>query len=217
MKALNTLFAGFIAFSLFITATVSAQGSKFEEGKHYTVISEQGSNKPELREYFSYYCPTCRAYEPYLNEFKKVLPDGVKLEKTHVDFMGHTSTEIQFMLSKAHIIAEKTAIDKIFSAAVFKYLQTDRAKVNSENDVRKIFIASGGDGAKFDKGMKNFSIISQAKRNKKTQDKLSQARQLTSVPTMVVNGKYLINAKFLDDKNFFADYTALVAHLFTLE
>jgi thiol:disulfide interchange protein DsbA len=33
---------------------------------------------------------------------------------------------------------------------------------------------------------------------------------------MVVNGKYLINSKALDDKNFFADYTALVAHLFTL-
>ena len=216
MKALKTLSGVFVALTLFVTATVSAQGSKFEEGKHYTIISEQGTNKPELREYFSYYCPTCRAYEPYLNQFKKVLPTGVKLEKTHVDFMGHTSADIQFMLSKAHIIAEKTAVDKKFAAAVFKYLQTDRKKFSSENDIRKIFIASGGDGAKYDRGMKSFSIVSQAKRNKKVQDKLSKARQLTAVPTMVVNGKYLINSKSLDQKSFFADYTALVAHLFTL-
>jgi len=216
MKAFKTLFKGFLTFTLFSFAAMSAQASKFEEGTHYTVISEQGTNKPELREYFSYYCPTCRAYEPYLNEFKKVLPDGVKLEKTHVDFMGHTTAEIQFMLSKAQIIAEKTAIDKKFSSAVFKYLQTDRAKINSEKDIRNIFVLSGGDGVKFDKGMKNFSIVSQAKRNKKVQDKLSLARQLTAVPTMVVNGKYLINSKSLDSKNFFAEYTALVAHLFTL-
>lgn len=216
MTTLKTLFSGLIALTFLATSAMSAQASKYIEGKHYTVVSEQGTNKPELREYFSYYCPTCRAYEPYLGEFKKVLPNGVKLKKTHVDFMGHTSSDIQFMISKAHIIAEKTAVDKKFSSAVFKYLQTDRKKVNDESDLRKIFVASGGDGAKFDKGMKSFSIVSQAKRNKKVQDKLSKSRQLKSVPTMVVNGKYLINAKSLDDKNFFADYTALVAHLFTL-
>lgn len=216
MKTLKTLVGGLLAFTLFAATAISAQASKFEEGKHYTVISEQGTNKPELREYFSYYCPTCRAYEPYLNDFKKVLPNGVKLEKTHVDFMGHTTPEIQFMLSKGLIIAEKTGVAKKFSSAVFKYLQTDRAKINSEKDVRNLFVLSGGDGAKFDNGMKSFSIVSHAKRNKKIQDKLSNARQLTAVPTMVVNGKYLINSKELDSKNFFSEYTALVAYLFTL-
>jgi thiol:disulfide interchange protein DsbA len=216
MKALKTLFGGFIALTLFAATAVAAQDSKFEEGKHYTVISPQGTNKPELREYFSYYCPACRAYEPYLTEFEKVLPEGVKLEKTHVDFMRQTTPDIQFMLSKSLIIAEKTGIAKKFSPAVFKYLQTDRSTIETEQDIREIFILSGGDGAKFDKGMKSFSIISEVKRNKQTQDKLSKARHLTGVPTMVVNGKYLINSKALDDKNFFADYTALVAHLFTL-
>ena len=216
MKTLKTLMGGLLAFTLFATTVISAQASKFEEGKHYTVISAQATNQPELREYFSYYCPSCRAYEPYLKEFKKVLPSGAKFAKTHVDFMRQTTPEIQFMLSKALIIAEKTGIAKKFSPAVFKYLQTDRATINSEKDVRNIFVLSGGDGAKFDNGMKSFSIVSQAKRNKKTQDKLSKARQLTAVPTMIVNGKYLINAKELDSKTFFADYTALVAYLFTL-
>jgi thiol:disulfide interchange protein DsbA len=216
MKAIKILFSGLIALSLFAATAMSVQASKFEEGKHYTVISEQSTNKPELREYFSYYCPTCRAYEPYMSDFEKVLPEGAKLEKTHVDFMGHTSADIQFMLSKALIIAEKTGVAKKFSAAVFKYIQTDRAKFDSEKDVRNVFVLSGGDGAKFDHGMKSFSIVSQAKHNKKVQDKLSKARQLTAVPTMVVNRKYLINSKALDSKNFFAEYTALVAYLFTL-
>jgi thiol:disulfide interchange protein DsbA len=217
MKTLKTLAGGLLAFTLFVATTISAQASKYEEGKHYTVISGQATHKPELREYFSYYCPSCRAYEPYLSEFEKVLPDNAKLRKTHVDFMGQTTPEIQFMLSKALIIAEKTGIAKKFSPAVFKYLQTDRATISSEKDVRNLFVLSGGDRAKFDSGMKSFSIVSQAKRNKKVQDKLSNARQLTSVPTMVVNGKYLINAKALDSKSFFEDYTSLVAYLFTLK
>ena len=75
-------------------------------------------------------------------------------------------------LSKALIIAEKTGVDSKFSPAVFKYLQTDRATINNEKDIRNIFVLSGGDAKKFDQGMKNFSIIGQAKREKKIQDKL---------------------------------------------
>jgi thiol:disulfide interchange protein DsbA len=209
LLTLSTLLTfSFIAFS--------SQATDFKEGKHYIVVSEQTTNKPELSEYFSYYCPTCRAYEPYMSGFKKVIPTGGKLNKVHVDFMGHTTPEIQFMLAKALIVAEKSGFDKKFSSAVFKYLQTDRAKFDSTKDIRNIFVLSGGDGNAFDKGIKNFSVVSKAKANKKTQDKLSAARHMTGVPTMVVNGKYLINSKALDSKRFFDEYKELVAYLFTL-
>ena len=114
-----------------ILLTLSSQGQTavFEEGRHYTVVAPHISDKTELREYFSYYCPTCRAYEPYLADFAKVLPSGAEFNKIHVDFMPHATPEIQTMLSKALIIAEKTGIDKAFSAAVFKYLQTDKEKI----------------------------------------------------------------------------------------
>ncbi len=202
--------------TLLLASTFSSYAVKFEEGKHYIVVAEKKTTKPELSEYFSYYCPTCRAYEPYLEGFIKVMPAHAKLNKVHVDFMGHTSPEIQFMLSKALIVAEKTGVDKKFSDAVFKYLQTDRATINNEKDIRNIFVLSGGDEKKFDQGMKSFSVVGQAKKEKKTQDKLSKSRQLTSVPTMVVNGKYLIDSKSLDRNNFFAEYNQLVTYLFTL-
>lgn len=205
-----------LATALLLTLSLSSQAKTFKEGTHYTVVAEKKTAKPELSEYFSYYCPACRAYEPYLDGFKKVMPEQAKFNKVHVDFMGHTSEEIQFMLAKALIVAEKTGIDKKFSGAVFKYLQTDRATISDEKDIRNIYVLSGGDADKFDKGMNSFSVIGQAKKEKKIQDKLSKSRQLTTVPTMVVNGKYLINSKSLDRNNFFAEYNELVAHLFTL-
>ena len=215
MIKISTLITGLFTTLILIMA-FSSQAIKFEEGKHYTIVAEKKTSTPELTEYFSYYCPTCRAYEPYLDGFKKVMPKQAKFNKVHVDFMGHTSADIQFMLSKALIIAEKTAIDKQFSSAVFKYLQTDRATITDEKDIRNIFVLSGGDGKKFDQGMKNFSVIGQAKKEKKIQDDLSEKRYLTSVPAMVVNGKYLIDSKSLDRNNFFAEYNELVAYLFSL-
>jgi thiol:disulfide interchange protein DsbA len=195
---------------------LSVNAAQYVEGKHYSVVSPQKTNKQELREYFSFYCPACRGFEPYVEDFKKGLPTGATLEKTHVDFMGHTTPEIQFMLGKALIIAEKSGISQKFAPAMFKYLQTDRAKISSEKDVRNIFVLSGGNGEKFDKSINNFSIVSQAKRNKKTQDRLNNSRQLTSVPSFLVNGKYLINSKALDRENMIQEYKNIIAYLFTL-
>lgn len=200
-----------------IALPFAANAADYVEGKHYKVIPGELTKKPELREYFSYYCPACRQFESILPDFEKVLPPGAKLTKTHVDFMRGASPEIQFLLSKAAIIAEKFNLDKKFNAEVFNYIQTLRKPITGEADVRKIFIAAGGDGAKFDKGMKSFSIVSQAKRNKKIQDKLSQGRFLGGVPTFVVNGKYAINAKSLNQDNFIEDYKNLITYLFTLK
>jgi len=206
-----------IALLLVIATPLLANAADYQEGKHYKVIPGQATNKAELREYFSYYCPACRGIEAHLKTFEKSMPESATLKKTHVDFMGATAPENQFLLSKALVIAEKLNIAKQFNAETFTYIQSKRQQVSGEADVRKIFIAAGGDGVKFDKGMKSFSVISQAKRNKKVQDKLSRGRYLTSVPTFVVNGKYVINSKALDSKNPIEDYNNLIAYLFTLK
>ncbi len=197
--------------------SLSASAVQYQEGKHYTVVSDRATSKPELREYFSFYCPACRGFESYLSDFKKALPADGSFEKTHVDFMGHTSEEIQFMLGQALVVAEKTGVAEKFSPAIFNHLQTQRATISTKDDIRNVFVLNGGDGDKFDKGFNSFSVVSQTKRNKKVQDKLSVARHLTSVPTFVVNGKYLINAKALDRNNFLVEYKNLIAYLFTLK
>ena len=205
-----------VAFFAAVLLPLSAHAAKYEEGKHYSVVPGQPSNASEVREYFSYYCPACRGFEAYIGEIEKSLPQGTKLTKTHVDFMGHSSAEIQGMLSTGLAVAEKTGLAKQFNAEAFSYLQTQRKAVSSMDDVRKIYIAAGGDGATFDKGVKGFAIRGQVKRNKKEQDRLSKGRYVKSVPTFVINGKYVINARELDSKNFVEDYKNIIAYLLTL-
>ena len=106
--------------------------------------------------------------------------------------------------------------DKLVGA-IFNYVQVQRAVITSEKDLRNIFVLNGADGEKFDKLMKSFSVNSQAKSLKKSQDTMSAKRALTGVPAIFVNGKYRVNAAKLDKNNLEQDYKNLVKYLLELD
>jgi thiol:disulfide interchange protein DsbA len=197
--------------------SITACAEKYNEGKHYTKVNETISAKAEVREYFSFYCPHCLRFEPFMETVKKSLPEGVKFERNHVDFLRAASPKIQAMLTKSVVVAEQLGMDKKLIGAVFNYIQVQRAVVTSEKDIRNIFVLNGADGDKFDKLMKSFSVNSKAKSMKKHQDTMSKKGALTGVPTIIVNGKYRINTQALDRNNFEQDYQSLIKHLLTLK
>ncbi|REL31458.1 thiol:disulfide interchange protein DsbA/DsbL [Thalassotalea euphylliae] len=195
----------------------AAQAANYQEGNQYTKVSDQLSKKPEVREYFSFYCPHCLRFEPFFANVKKSLPEGVSFERNHVDFLRFTTPEIQFMVTKALATAQQLKVEDKISAAIFNYIQVQRGAITEEKDIRNIFVLNGVDGAAFDKAFKSFSVNSKAKLMKKMQNDLVKKRALTGVPTVVVNGKYRINADKLDRNNFEQDYINIVKYLSTLE
>ena len=111
-------------------------------------------------------------------------------------------------------------MEKQIMNAIFKYIHVQRAPFSSEKDLRNLFVVNGADGAKFDKLMKSFSVNSQAKQFKKQQDFFSRKGALTGVPTVIVNGKYKVEAQGLDRSSRTAledDYIKLVNYLLTLD
>jgi thiol:disulfide interchange protein DsbA len=203
-----------ILFMVMLPLMVSA--SDYQENKQYTKVSDKASKKPEVREFFSYYCPHCLRFEPFFEKVKKTLPVGVTFERNHVDFLQFTTKEIQFMLTKALVVAQQLGREDELSSSIFDYLQVQRGTVSSEKDIRNIFVIQGVDGDKFDKLMSSFTVVSKAKSMRKTQDYFSNKRALTGVPAVIVNGKYRINNQALDKKNFEEDYSKLIKHLLTL-
>ena len=195
----------------------AAQAANYQEGKHYTKVSEQLSKKPEVREYFSFYCPHCLRFEPFFANVKKNLPEGVSFERNHVDFLRFTTPEIQFMVTKALATAQQLKVEDKMAAAIFNYLQVQRGAITEAKDIRNIFVLNGVDGAAFDKAFKSFSVNSKAKLMQKMQNDLVKKRALTGVPAVVVNGKYRINADKLDRNNFEQDYIKLVKYLSSLD
>ncbi|REL28582.1 thiol:disulfide interchange protein DsbA/DsbL [Thalassotalea euphylliae] len=195
----------------------AAQAANYQEGNQYTKVSDQVSKKPEVREYFSFYCPHCLRFEPFFANVKKNLPEGVSFERNHVDFLRFTTPEIQFMVTKALATAQQLKVEDKIAAAIFNYIQVQRGAITEAKDIRNIFVLNGVDGEAFDKAFKSFSVNSKAKLMKKMQNDLVKKRALTGVPTVVVNGKYRINADKLDRNNFEQDYINIVKYLSTLE
>lgn len=60
----------FVIVSAFVTAQASAQ-IRFVEGEHYKVISSQATAKPEVKEFFSFWCPHCFNFGPLVAQMKK--------------------------------------------------------------------------------------------------------------------------------------------------
>lgn len=193
-----------------------ACSAEYTEGKQYTTVSEKASTNPEVREYFSFYCPHCMKFEPFMDELKKQLPADVSFELNHVDFLRQASPKIQGMLSKAIVVAQQLNMEKKLTGALFNYIQVQRAIITSEKDIRNIFVLNGADGEKFDKLMASFGVNSKAKLMKMNQEYFSNKQALTGVPTIIVNGKYRINNQELDKDNFAEDFKKLVNHLLTL-
>jgi thiol:disulfide interchange protein DsbA len=194
-----------------------ANAGEYVEGKQYTKVSESVTAKPEVREYFSFYCPHCFKFEPFMHDVKAMLPQGVKFERNHVDFLRAASPEIQAMLSKSVVVAQQLGMENKLVGAIFNYIHVQRAVITSEKDIRNIFVLNGADKDKFDKLMKSFSVNSKAKQMKKNQDAMTAKRALSSVPSIFINGKYRINIKELDQSNFQADYKNLINYLLTLD
>jgi len=207
----------FLSIIVMLLVPIIGYSANYVEGEHYTKVSEQASKKAEVREYFSFYCPHCMKFEPFMEEVKKSLPDGVAFELNHVDFLRMASPKIQAMLSKALVVAQQLDMEKELTAALFNYIQVQRAIITTEKDIRNIFVLNGADGDKFDKLMTSFTVNSKAKLMKKNQDTLAKSGGLTGVPSVMVNGQYRINPQALDKKDFVGDYNQLIAYLLTLK
>lgn len=178
-----------------LSLQVSAQTLK--EGVHYEIISEQGTAKPEIKEFFSYYCPHCLAFEPLANQFKSLAKEkNFEFKKSHVDFLRAAGPDIQFMLTKGLVMAEKLNKPQV-SDAIFAHIHKQRSAFTGEQDLRQIFLANGVSEEEFNKVFNSFAVKAAAKRMKSEQNELASKRILTGVPTFIVNGKYkIINQGF---------------------
>jgi len=207
-KLLSILFA-------FCLAPAALAAGPYEEGKHYEVVAEQGTSKPEVKEFFSFYCPACFGFDPYINSLEKTLPEGTVLKKYHVDFMGQASKEIQAGLTQALVLAKAKGKGAVVGKALFDHIHVKRQPFASADDIRSVVVAAGIDAAVYDKEINNFVVKSQTKLMQKEQEQYSKSKVLNSVPTIIINGRYKIINQALDKSNTEQDFKALVQYLLT--
>ncbi|CAH8230106.1 MULTISPECIES: thiol:disulfide interchange protein DsbA/DsbL [Vibrio] len=185
--------------------SLSAHAAQFNEGEHYKVLDLEPSKNPTVTEFFSFYCPHCNSFEPIIAQLKKQLPDGAKLQKNHVSFMGGSMGK---SMSKAYATMIALKVEDKMIPVMFNRIHNMRKPPKDDAELRQIFLDEGVDGAKFDAAFNGFAVDSMVRRF----DKQFQDSGLSGVPAVVVNNHYLVQAQGLKSTD---EYFALVNYLLT--
>ncbi|GAM65365.1 disulfide interchange protein dsbA [Vibrio ishigakensis] len=178
MKKLIALMA-----TMFIALT--AHAAQFKEGENYTVLDLPATSSPTVNEFFSFYCPHCNQFEPIMDTLKKSLPENAKFQKTHVSFMGGN---MGVPMSKAYATMVVLKAEDQMVPVMFRRIHQLNAAPKNEDELRQIFLDEGIDAKKFDAAYKGFAVDSMQRRF----DKQFKDAGLRGVPSIVVNGKYLV-------------------------
>ena len=197
MKKIMMLLAG-----LLITSLVQA-APMFKEGEHYQIVKETATAKPEVMEFFSYYCPHCYHFETIVAGLKKDLPQGVEFKRNPVQFLGgQMGPEMQ----RAYAVAKLLGVEEKFSPVAFKTIQVDCKMPQSRDDIQAMFVAAGVPAADYTGTVDSFAVTGEVAQF----DRNTASMKIQGVPATVVNGRYLIKTESLKSAD---DYQALVKFL----
>ncbi|MBE0369782.1 thiol:disulfide interchange protein DsbA/DsbL [Pseudoalteromonas sp. MMG013] len=182
----------------------------FTDGKHYQTLTTEKSASPKVTEFFSFYCPHCFRFEPVAKALADNLPKGAVFEKSHVNFLGGLSADVQSNLSYAYIVAKNAGKGDDIAAKLFDSIHVKKVPLDNITDLKKLLEVNGITGAQFDAALATMPVISEEKAMQDAQEKFSKAGALTGVPTFIVNDKYKINVSELQSQDELND---LVKHL----
>lgn len=194
----------------FIAFACSAQATDTGKRKGFSVLPEVINNAPPVLRFFSFWCPSCYIQDEVVNitaEVKKILPGNIKLTEYHVGFMGPLGKEMTKAWSVAILLNATERVKSALFDAVLK-----KQNINSESDIRDIFIESGISGDEYDAALNSFAVKALTEK----QLQLANAVGLRAVPAMFINGKYQIEPKGLDKSStasFIKDYADTVHFL----
>jgi thiol:disulfide interchange protein DsbA len=149
-------------------------------------------SKIVVTEFFSYQCPHCFRFAKTYEAWAAKLPPDVKAERVAVS-IGHAT-----WLPAAQAFYALSALKKVpaIDDALFGAIHRDRLPLDSEAAITDWAGRQGIDKAAFTQAYRSFSV----KLGTKRADDMSRAYRLPSVPTLAIDGKYLV--AIADDGNF---------------
>lgn len=211
IKRISYFFILITSFNV-IGKNVNSSNEIFINGKHYQTLKICHSKKPQIIEFFSFLCPHCYQFDCiyHFNDIlKKIIPINIKIIKYHVDFIGGKYGSI---LTHVWSVAIALNVEKKVLLPIFNYVKQQSSMIR-QNDLKKIFIkASGISSIKYDAVWNSVKVKLMIKK----QNQIVKLINLMSIPTLLVNNKYIINSTELNMsslKNYIKDYINITKFL----
>lgn len=185
LRHVKLLFATLVS-----TLLLAGQGFAAEpqEGREYKLVSPplaSPKDKIEVTEFFSYGCPHCSDFHPLVSQWSAKLPKDVGFRRVPVSFNRPEWAR----LAKIYYALEATGDLARLDAAVFVAIHEQRVQFKSDEAVFAWVASKGVDAKKFGEAFSGFSMQSRVTRA----DQDATAARISGVPSMLVDGRYLIN------------------------
>jgi thiol:disulfide interchange protein DsbA len=143
------------------------------------------AGKVEVIEFFWYGCPHCFSFEPVLNEWVKKQGDQINYIRVPAVFSKRWGRH-----AKAYFTAQALDVSEQLHADFFNAIQVKKQRLETEDQLVQFFVAHGVNEQDFRNAYHSFLVDA----------KMRQAQSMgprygvTSVPTIIINGKYRSNA-----------------------
>jgi thiol:disulfide interchange protein DsbA len=188
----------FLLSLLFVAAAGAANAQEFQEGVHYQLIDPaqptSEASTIEVVEVFSYMCPHCASFQPFIESWLETAPENVSFSRIPVVFRASWEP-----FARLYYTAEAMdALDDIHQA-LFDALHKERRQFRSNDDLAD-FVAEQSDEISRDdfvKLSKSFGIETRLRRS------MTQVQRfgVDATPTVIINGKYRATATMAGSVN----------------
>lgn len=157
------------------------------EGKDYTVLANPtvapAKGQVEVAEFFWYGCPHCYSLEPFVASWLKTKPASVKF--TRIPAALNPVWEAN---ARGYYVAEASGVLEASHAALFDAIQVRKERLFDQSSLAAFYGRYGVKPASFNGLYQSFAVSARIAQSRN----LAIRYQLSGVPAMVVNGKYLV-------------------------
>ncbi|KAF0163605.1 MAG: thiol:disulfide interchange protein DsbA [Rhodocyclaceae bacterium] len=186
MKRLITLLFVALVSSLAMSGLgFAAEPQTGRDFKPITPPLPSTKGKIEVIEFFSYGCPHCSDFHPFVSQWAAKLPKDVSFRRVPVSFNRPEWAR----LARIYYALEATGDLAKLDAAVFIAIHEQRVAFRTDEAAVTWAASKGADGKKFGDALASFSMQSKVQRG----DQEATASRIAGVPALVVDGKFLVN------------------------
>ena len=195
-----------LMMALMMLVAVGLAQAQPKEGVEYrelsTAVPTDYPGKIEVIEFFWYGCPHCYKFEPVIEPWLKKLPKDVQFRRVPAMFNEEWARG-----GRAFFALEAIGEGERLHKPLFDAVHTgSRLRVADEAALTEWLGKQGVDTKKFAAAYRSFSVEGKLKRAAQ----LTQAYKIEGVPSMAVNGKYLV---VTDNLNSFEQLLSVADYL----
>lgn len=189
-----------------------AQNEQFQEGVNYKPIESPSpveEGRVEVVEVFSYACPHCAQFQPYISRWEESMPEYVDYRRVPAVFQPSWEP-----FAQAYHTANVLGIVEEGHQAMFDALHKERRGLRTLDDLAGFWSEYGVSAEEFKSTAGSFAVDTRMRQGRTEAGRW----RITGTPSMVVNGKWRIGAgREFPGNQTFDDIIKVVDYLVAME